>query len=210
MQLLGKLEIKDQKTIAKILDTEHTGRFATIDSKGFPQIVPMNFAYMDGMIYMHSHTKGEKLDNIARQQNAGFEVDCEYEYLPSYFEDEHDASVADTLYASIIIKGTAHIIEDKETKCRALNALMSKYQPEGRYDPLTPANDVLDYVAVICVRPTSMKGKYKIGQHISESKRDLLAKKIAERNSPSAQKTLRIMGYEPNGNEPKRVAEPAV
>lgn len=208
MQLLGRLEMRDEKKIAELLDTEHTGRLATIDESGCPQIVPMNFAFLDGSIYMHSHTKGEKLDNIARNALAGFEVDREYEFLPSYFADEHDASLADTLYASVVIKGRAGIVEDAEEKCRALNALMSKYQPEGRYDPIRPHDGVLAAVAVIRIVPDSVRGKYKIGQHLRDQERVELGSKILARGSPGAEQTLRIMGLEIDGGQVRIASRP--
>ncbi|MCH8323667.1 MAG: pyridoxamine 5'-phosphate oxidase family protein, partial [Thaumarchaeota archaeon] len=92
MQLLGRLEIKSKKKIQEFLDSEHVGRIASIDEKGFPQIIPMNFVFLNDIIYMHSHTRGEKLENLRRNQKVGFEVDRELEFLPSYFEDPNDAS----------------------------------------------------------------------------------------------------------------------
>lgn len=205
---MGRLEIRDRARIIEFLNTEHTGRFATLDESGFPQIVPMNFVFLDDSIYMHSHTRGEKLDNLARNMNAGFEVDHEYEFLPSYFEDEHDASLADTLYASVVIKGTASLVDDPKEKCRALDGLMAKYQPEGRYDKIKENSDVLDEVAVIRLIPKTMRGKYKIGQHIPKEKRKILAQKILERGSPTAMQTLRVMGFALDGDRLYQDSEP--
>ena len=66
MQLLGKLEIKSKQKITEFLNSESTGRIASIDSNGFPQIIPMNFVFINDVIYMHSHTRGEKLENIRK------------------------------------------------------------------------------------------------------------------------------------------------
>ena len=41
-----------------------------------------------------------------------------------------------------------------------------------------------------------MRGKYKIGQNERSEARMELAKKILERNSPTAKETLKIMGFE--------------
>ena len=49
---------------------------------------------------MHFHVKGEKLENIYRNNKVGFKADRELEFLPFYFEDPHNASLADTLYIS--------------------------------------------------------------------------------------------------------------
>jgi len=195
MQLLGRLEIKSKEKIKEFLDKEHVGRIATIDQNGYPQVIPMNFVFLNDVIYMHSHTKGEKLENVTRNDKVGFEVDRELEFLPSYFEDPKDASLADTLYISVVIKGKGKIVNDREEKTNALNCLMKKYQPEGRYEPISPEMPVLDEVAIIKVTPDVMRGKYKIGQNLQTGARRELAEKILERNSSSAKETLKIMGF---------------
>ena len=205
MQLLGKLEIKSKEKIIEFLSSQQTGRISSIDENGYPQIIPMNFVFINDVVYMHSHIKGEKLENIKRNQKVGFEVDKSLEFLPSYFSDPTDASLADTLYISVIIKGNASIILDKEEKTIALNGLMKKYQPEGGYEAIKPEMDVLDEVAVIKIVPESLRGKYKIGQHMDRKSRVNLAKQIMERNSPTAKETLDIMGFEIIDNELKLI-----
>jgi len=195
MQLLGKLEIKSKEKIIEFLSSQQTGRISSIDENGYPQIIPMNFVFIDDTVYMHSHIKGEKLDNIRRNQKVGFEVDKSLEFLPSYFSDPTDASLADTLYISVVIKGNASIVSDKEEKTNALNGLMKKYQPEGGYEPIKPDMDVLKEVEVIKIIPESLRGKYKIGQNMDMKSRIDLAKQILERNSPTAKETLDIMGF---------------
>ena len=195
MQLLGKLVIKSKDRIRKFLDEEQTGRIATIDENGFPQIIPMNFVFINNLIYMHSHIKGQKLDNIKRNSKVGFEVDRNLEFLPSYFSDPDDASLADTFYISVVIKGEGKIIEDKNEKVLALNGLMKKYQPEGRYIPMTSDMEVLEHTAVIKVVPKEMNGKYKIGQNMSKKDKIDIANKILERNSSTSRETLEIMGF---------------
>jgi hypothetical protein len=196
MQLVGILEIKSYEKIKQFLNEEHVGRISSIDVNGFPQISPMNFVFRNDAIYMHSHVKGEKLDNISKNNKVGFEADRELEFLPSYFEDPHNAALADTLYISIVIKGIASFVSDREEKTLALNGLMEKYQPEGFYDPLKSDMRVLDAVSVIKIIPQKLHGKYKIGQHMNSNDRMVLAKKILEKNSLTAKTTLKIMGFE--------------
>ena len=190
-----KLEIKSKKKVIEFLSSQQTGRISSIDENGFPQIIPMNFVFINDAVYMHSHIRGEKLDNIRRNQKVGFEVDKSLEFLPSYFSDPTDASLADTLYISVVMKGNASIVLDKEEKTIALNGLMEKYQPEGGYEPIKPDMDVLKGVEVIKIVPESLRGKYKIGQNMDMKSRIELAKQILERNSPTAKETLDIMGF---------------
>lgn len=208
MQHAGILRIKSREKMIEFLNSEHIGRIASIDRDGYPQVIPMNFAYLDGSVYMHSHTRGEKLDNVARNPRVGFEVDRELEFLPSYFEDPRDASVADTLYISVVIKGACSIVSDRGEKALALNGLMAKYQPEGRYEPIRPDMGVVDAVAILKITPEVMHGKYKIGQHMSRERRRELAGQILGRGSPTAAETLRIMGFEVTDGGPRMVDEP--
>jgi nitroimidazol reductase NimA-like FMN-containing flavoprotein (pyridoxamine 5'-phosphate oxidase superfamily) len=200
-----KLEIKSKEKVIEFLSSQQTGRIASIDENGFPQIIPMNFVFINDMVYMHSHIRGEKLDNIRRNQKVGFEVDKSLEFLPSYFSDPTDASLADTLYISVVIKGNASIVSDKKEKTIALNGLMEKYQPEGGYEPIKPDMDVLKGVEVIKIIPESLRGKYKIGQNIDMKSRIDLAKQILKRNSPTAKETLEVMGFKIMDNEPKLI-----
>ena len=195
MQLLGKLVIKSKDKIIQFLNEEQTGRISSIDENGYPQIIPMNFVFINESIYMHSHIRGEKLENIKRNSKVGFEVDRNLEFLPSYFFDPDDASLADTLYISVVIKGQAHIVDDVNEKVLALNALMKKYQPEGKYEPMKRDMEVLDAVAVIKIIPNEMNGKYKIGQNMSKKERIELAKNILNRNSKTAEESLKVIGF---------------
>ena len=208
MQLVGILEIKSHEKIKQFLNDEHVGRISTIDVNGFPQIIPMNFVFQNNAIYIHSHLKGEKLNNISKNNKVGFEVDRELEFLPSYFEDPHNASLADTLYISVVIKGIASFVSDRDEKTLALNGLMEKYQPEGYYDPLKSDMRVLDAVSVIKVTPKTLHGKYKIGQHMNSNDRMILAKKILEKNSSTAKTTLKIMGFEEINGGLRMIDEP--
>ena len=195
MQLLGKLVIKSKKRIIEFLNEEPTGRISSIDEKGYPQIIPMNFVFINDIIYMHSHIKGEKLNNIKRNFKVGFEVDRNLEFLPSYFFDPNDASLADTLYISVVVKGDASIITNVKEKVLALNALMKKYQPEGKYELMNDKMKVLEAVAVIKIIPKEMNGKYKIGQNMTVQERIELAENILKRNSKTSIETLEVMGF---------------
>lgn len=208
MQLLGKLEIKSRQKIIEFLNKEHVGRICSVDKDGFPQIIPMNFIFLNDAIYMHSHPRGEKIENVVSNSKVGFEVDREIEFLPSYFTHPTDASQADTLYISVVIKGTGTIITNKHEKTLALNGLMEKYQPEGKYEKLTPDMQVVDEVAVIKVSPITIRGKYKIGQHMDRGSRTMLARKILERNTPTSKDTVRMMGFEIAGADVSMVSEP--
>ena len=197
MQLVRKYEIQSKDKIIQFLNSQPVGRIASLDSNGYPQIIPMNFVYHDGAIYMHSHPFGEKLDNIRRNPNVGFEVDQHICFLPSYYFHPTDASQADTLYISVVMKGKAEIVHDNEEKAIALNALMEKYQREGKYETLDSNMPSVHEVTIIKVVPKDTHGKYKIGQQWPRPYRLKMARKIIEREGlDNAREIIRTMGID--------------
>jgi uncharacterized protein len=210
MQLIPKLEIKSLSNMINFLDEERVGRVASIDEQGYPQIIPMNFVYVKkdfidtqsdnkniGAVYMHSHPIGEKIENIKRNSKVGFEVDSYVCFLPSYYFHPTDASQADTLYISVVIKGNAAIVQDPDEKANALNALMKKYQKEGGYESLSSNMGSVREVTVLKVVPDQIHGKYKIGQHWIPRYRLKMARNIIQREpEDDASKILKIMGIE--------------
>ncbi len=197
MQLIKKYEIQSKHKMIEFLNEQPVGRVASLDGSGYPQVIPMNFVYHDGAVYMHSHPFGEKLDNIRRNPNVGFEVDQHICFLPSYFFHPTDASQADTLYISVVIKGKAELVHGNEEKALALNALMEKYQKEGRYEALVANMPSVHEVAIIKVIPRDIRGKYKIGQHWTRPYRLKMARNILQREGrENARPILRIMGID--------------
>jgi uncharacterized protein len=223
MQLIPKLEIKSLANMIDFLNQEKVGRVASIDEQGYPQIIPMNFVYVKndmidtlssnkniGAVYMHSHPFGEKIENIKRNSKVGFEVDSYVSFLPSYYFHPTDASQADTLYVSVVIKGNASIVQNKDEKANALNALMKKYQKEGGYESLSSNMVSVREVTVLKVVPDQIRGKYKIGQHWIPRYRLKMARNIIQREGENdSRRILKIMGIEIMGNgHPKIIKQP--
>jgi nitroimidazol reductase NimA-like FMN-containing flavoprotein (pyridoxamine 5'-phosphate oxidase superfamily) len=210
MQLTNRFQIKSEHRIIDFLNSQPVGRICSIDINGYPQIIPMNFVFVKTQqetkmnkhstpinseaIYMHSHPFGEKIENIKRNTRVGFEVDQHICFLPSYYFHPTDASQADTLYISVVIKGNAFIIDDAIEKAFALNMLMKKYQTEGSYESLNQSMRSVRAVSVIKVVPQDIRGKYKIGQHWTPNYRLRIAEKIVRRegiiNSSQILKTM--------------------
>lgn len=213
MQLTDRFQIKSEEQLIDFLNSQPVGRICSIDMNGFPQIIPMNFVFVkthhelkmekhaipnsSAAIYMHSHPFGEKIENIKRNSKVGFEVDQHICFLPSYYFHPTDASQADTLYISVVIKGNSFIIENPFEKAFALNRLMQKYQTEGFYETLDESMRSVHAVSVIKVIPQDIRGKYKIGQHWTPNYRLKMAEKIIGREGVvNSKQILKIMGLE--------------
>jgi nitroimidazol reductase NimA-like FMN-containing flavoprotein (pyridoxamine 5'-phosphate oxidase superfamily) len=194
MNFDDRSKIKSKEKITKFLETEHTCRIATIDKNGFPFVAPMNFVYDNDTVYIHGFPRGEKYDNIKLNSKCGFEVDKELAFLPSYFfEPPTDASLTDTLYISVVIKGYAELVTDNVEKAKILNKLIAKYQIEGGYEGLRPDMATVRGVNLMRIKSEIITGKYKLGKYWDPKDKLRIATRIMERAVTNPKRTLELL-----------------
>lgn len=153
-----KKEIRDGDVIIALLNTCHVGRLGTTGRDGYPMVKPLNFAYSDNRIYFHTAKEGEKIEDIKRDNRVCFEVD-----LPiAYVKGDENPCRAEYLYRSVIIKGRANIIGQRDEKIHALKLLMEKYQPEGGYGDFS--EEKLAITGIVRIDIEGMTGKEDIGK----------------------------------------------
>jgi nitroimidazol reductase NimA-like FMN-containing flavoprotein (pyridoxamine 5'-phosphate oxidase superfamily) len=114
-------EIQDRATLEAVLGETQVIRIA-LCSGNEPYIVPMNFAYQDNLIYLHSATEGKKIEMMKENPNVCFETENKTELR----KDETPCNW-EMRYISVIGRGKAVFIDDQEEKIRALNAIVKKY-----------------------------------------------------------------------------------
>lgn len=126
MQNRMKTHQLTEKEINDLLAYSMVGRLATVSAGGIPYVVPVHFAYENEKIYIHGLIKGQKLNNIAANPNVCFEVDhFETFIMPA----ENAPCDVNTQYQSVILTGTAKLVEDEREKTDALNYIVEKYTP---------------------------------------------------------------------------------
>ena len=150
-------ELNNRETMTAMLERSPVGRIATINQKGFPVIKPVNFLYLDGRVYLHSSTKGEKIEDIQRGSPVCFEVDEPIAYVIA----STSACRASYYYRSILVKGKAAFVKDRDKKVKILRRMMAKYQPE-KNDGGMP-EEILERTAVIEILIKEITGKENLG-----------------------------------------------
>ena len=114
-------EIKDPKILEEILLKSEVCRLGLMD-KGMAYIVPVNFAYNDGIIYFHSAPVGRKMRLLKDNPQISFEMELSAQIV-------HDPIACNwtTKYRSLTGTATASILTDTESKKRAMDLIMKKY-----------------------------------------------------------------------------------
>lgn len=125
-------EITDQQTIRSILENAEICRLGLAENNE-AYIVPVNYAYTGGAIYIHSAQNGRKIDILKQNNKVTFEVeaDCTIEKGP-------EPCNWTTRYRSVMGKGTMSIETSPDEKKFALDLIMRKYgwgNGDLNYDP---------------------------------------------------------------------------
>ncbi|WNY23814.1 hypothetical protein MmiHf6_11350 [Methanimicrococcus hongohii] len=126
MQSRMKTHQLSKDEINLLLKEEGVGRLATAGTNRFPYITPVHFVYDNQKIYIHGLIRGQKLDNIAANPNVCFEIE-RFETL--IMPDDNSPCDVNTQYKSVIITGTAKMVEDEKAKEDVLNKIVEKYTP---------------------------------------------------------------------------------
>jgi nitroimidazol reductase NimA-like FMN-containing flavoprotein (pyridoxamine 5'-phosphate oxidase superfamily) len=112
----------------RILDSYDVG-VLVMCREGEPYAVPMNHGYHDGKLYFHCATTGRKLDMIRANPRVTFVVSRE----------TGGPSVAETSrmchrdWESVIVYGSARVIEDPEELRRAFLTFGRHYDPNFEF-----------------------------------------------------------------------------
>ena len=125
-------------------------------TEDLPYVIPFNFVFLNGALYVHCAREGRKLDCLNKRPGVGFSV---HELIGI------DREKATTLYRSICGEGMASIVENPEEKQAALAALAHRY--ESRCTLPVP-DGMLKATAVLRIDIVSMSGK----QHLPEKNAD--------------------------------------
>lgn len=148
-----KKEIKNIKDIEAILNIADVCRLG-LSYKDKPYIVPVNFAYRNNELFIHSAKVGKKIEMIEKNNGVCFEVDIESEVLlPS------DPSDCTTKYKSVIGYGRAFLIDDSDTKQKALDMLINKYYKTKENRTFEYPKRKIDATRIIKIEIDEMSGK---------------------------------------------------
>jgi PPOX class probable F420-dependent enzyme len=100
---------------AEFLQQPHKAALATIDKDGFPHVVAMGYLAKDGVIYMTSYGKAQKVLNLRRNPKVGVMIETGQSYAE---------------FRGVMIRGVCEIIEEPEAVARTMRELAGN-QPEG-------------------------------------------------------------------------------
>ena len=142
-------EIKDRAEIEEILRSGRVCHLGLIDD-GLPYVVPLNYGYRDGCLYVHSAREGHKIDILRRNNVVSFSV-----YIDDCLVQSDVACNWGMSYRSVMGTGAASLMEGKEEKEQAQRIIMEHYAGPGYVFEAAK----VDRVLIIKIQINNLTGK---------------------------------------------------
>ncbi len=116
-----------------------------IDVEGMPYVVPLNFGYENGTLYLHGAKEGKKIE--ALKNNPKVCVAFSTDHLLRY-QHEQVACSWSMKYRSVLLYGEVEFINDDQERIEALNVMMRKYAQRDFKFNMPAVREVLPFKVV--------------------------------------------------------------
>lgn len=116
--------ITDQNEIDEIINKCQVCYVSMVDENNLPYVVPFNFGYNNGVVFLHSAQKGLKIDILKKNPAVciAFTTDHQLRY-----QSEKMACSYSMKYRSVLAFGKVEFFDDMDQKVELLNTVMSHY-----------------------------------------------------------------------------------
>ncbi len=138
--------------IRSIIDKCDACYVGMVDLEGKPYVLPFNFGFDDGVIYLHSAAEGKKIDILKQNREVCVAFSTDHQL---FHRHEPVACSYGMKYRSVLAHGKVVFIEDYEEKEKVLNIFMRKYTGKD-FSFNAPA---VNNVCVYKVEVTKFEGK---------------------------------------------------
>lgn len=144
-------EITDRAELDAVLRKAAVVHLAMTDA-GQAYVVPLNFGYADGCLYLHGAHEGRKMDILRRNPHVAFSLLCDEAVIPGKGPAGCNFT---SRYRSVIGQGRVEMVEGDDERRKALDIILDHYAP----GPFEYAPAALAKTCVFRVVITSMTGK---------------------------------------------------
>jgi transcriptional regulator len=163
-------------------------KLITLAVDGRPRCGFYPHALDDGSFVLHMNRIDEQLEDLRRRPRALVVFDETPAIVASHWVDEKYAGAATAYFRWVEYDCAAEVAETADALKAALQKLIDRHQPEGKYAPLDPSSEVYKasfaMLALVRLTPTSTRAKWKLGQNRPAEVRRRVAAKLRERARP--------------------------
>ncbi len=116
--------LEEQEKVEEIISRSDVCFVGMVDLQNNPYVIPMNFGYKDGVIYLHSGPTGSCIDILNHNNNVCITFSIDHKLV---FQHPSVACSYRMKSKSVICRGNVNFIEDLEEKRKVLDVIMAHY-----------------------------------------------------------------------------------
>ena len=142
-----------QREIEQVISGAIVCHVSMIDTEGKPYVLPFNFGYKDGKLYIHCAPEGKKIEIWKNNPKVCVAFSTDYEMR---IQNEKVACSYSMKYRSVLIHGEVVAINDYDDKINVLNIVMQKYTGKSDFTYSKPA---VENVKVFEIKVDRIEGR---------------------------------------------------
>ncbi|MCX6287447.1 MAG: pyridoxamine 5'-phosphate oxidase family protein [Bacteroidetes bacterium] len=130
---MRRREISNETELLEIIKASKWCHLAMVDHEGNPYVIPMNFGYCEGVVYMHGAQHGKKITILKQNPSVCINFSTDHKL---HYQNEDVACSWSMKYRSVLVNGQAEFLIEEEEKIAALNIIMAQYsEKEFKFNP---------------------------------------------------------------------------
>ena len=155
----------DRATIDAILDSTIVCHVATIDADGRPLVIPNQHARVGDNVYIHGSAASRNLKRTGSGVDVSVSVTSIDGLVIAHRLFNHSVN-----YRSVVLRGTAELVESPEEKLVALEAFTEQILPGRWSEAIAPDEQELKATIVLRLPITEASAKIRSGMpgHVDE------------------------------------------
>ena len=116
--------VEEKEIIEKLIERNLVCYVGLIDLQGRPYVIPMNFGYKEGVIYLHSGPESGSVEALKKNPEVCITFSEGHELI---WQNENVACSYRMKSSSVICRGKVEFENDFEKKIEILNIIMAQY-----------------------------------------------------------------------------------
>jgi predicted FMN-binding regulatory protein PaiB len=175
--------------VDRFIQSQELARLITVGEDGTPHVGLYPFVYDGKTLDLHLVRADEQIQDLKVRPRCVAEVDEPLGVIPSYWVHSQYAGSATAYHRTVIFECRASVVEDPAAVAAQQRRLLSRYQPEGGFKPLDPADPLyqgaLAQLAAVGLEIVRRRVKFKLGQNRPVEARRRVIEELRKRRRPN-------------------------
>jgi len=192
--------------VDRFVMAQELGRLVTVGADGTPHLGLYPFVYEGDQVDLHLVRADEQIADLKARPRCLFEVDEVLAVIPSYWVHAEYAGSATAYHRTVLFECRATVVEEPRAVAAQQVRLLARYQPEGGYRSLDPADPLyrraMAQLAAVRLEVVGRRAKFKLGQNRTAATRRQIIGELRKRGRAQDGRAAEALQWTIDSQEP--------